>query len=258
MGIIRVRRDDGPQKFVIKSGDVLRCGVHHCGERRYLWVVENHSTFNGEYGFTHSLSQAMEEINSAKQRLSTRSYPQVYQATKYATNLLRKLNREKRRRRPPKTGTSQTGVTEYIYRIRLDQQGTKVLQIYGKYRITRFTRRSIFYDKQNLLRSNNIQHDDDMRFGRVYKDDLDCLPQEYWTFHHSTWTLKDPDTWGVTVEKVKKADLEKAVKELRNLRMAAAKAHPDAGGTAEAFIAADRLFKAQKKRVDKMRAAMAA
>lgn len=263
--IARVQRfdDSTTHSFELRSGDIIYWGFCRSG-KRYLWVVENHSTHMGEYGYVPivehrsiisitSRDEAELKARESIERITTLPLPQVFAKQSVAQNHLRRLNAEKRRQRPPKTGTQESSTTQYLYAVILESDRDRVHAIRAKYRVVKITRKSIFYDKQNLLHNGYARHYDDIRCGYVRKIDLD--QRHYW--RSRVWTMRDPATYGQRRTANTKQDLENLLKEIKGLKEARKKAHPDKGGTAEAFVKANDAYEAAMRRVDELRAAVA-
>jgi len=188
--------------------------------RRWFWAARN---FDGprEHGWADSEELAVNAAEAAVERLAGGRAATVRVLHGIASAALRDVNAEKRKARPA-DGTA-TDVVEYLYGIEAEHGSgpgwtpTRVV----KFRITKKTPRRIYY----LLR----EWRDEQRF-------VDRVALE----RDGQATRKSGGWWeaDLTVYLSPPVLAEAQQPSLAELKAAMAAAHPDRGGTDEAFVAA--------------------
>lgn len=153
-----------------------------------------------------------------------------------ASRLLRKLNAERQAARPPSGGTA-AGAVEYVYgthhRVPDDWTMPEVREVIA-YRVTRKTAARIYYIRDEM-------------HGQAGYVDRGALERERRAQRRSARWYEDDSTVYATREAAEAAlGLDRApaarTPDLRQLRLDMAAAHPDRGGTAEAFLAARKRY----------------
>jgi hypothetical protein len=208
--------------------------VCRSGKRRWFWIVthdlDRPRGQNVDHcGYAETADEARDE---ARDKVAPRVV--LWHSNAIAEDHLRWLNREARKRRPPKTGTREGVRIEYLFH-------THKRRILSKYRIIKWTKRSIFYEKNDGQLGGKASFDpDDVRVGRLAKAELG---EDRWGY---CWSVNEPAFF-----------VKGEMPDLKALRNAMVDSHPDKGGSHEAFIAAHNLYEAAKKHAKQERRARA-
>lgn len=219
--------------------------------RRWFWTANEH---DGEqiHGWADTPDEASRQANAATVQLAAGRYANVRVLHGIAAEKLKKLNAAQRNAKPPKS--SRTGAvpppdpTGYLYAV---EPGRYALDdttwIPGKvvqFPITKKTARRIYYLRPRFL----YMPGPDWEPGYIDRQEL----ERHGSVHVPYWHLlfaEPPELPTEHAVRPRRHRPEPAARpDLKQLKAAMAAAHPDRGGTSEAFIAArDRYVRARRR-----------
>jgi hypothetical protein len=193
---------------------------------RWFWVATERIDESTAEGWADSEEEAIEAAMAAVRSFCKGLPLKAYVRHGWASGRLKMLNEAKRRARPA-PDTSDSRPVEYLYR----PWGVQ-------HQIVKKTKTRIFYNK----REANTWRETELELGFVDRTEVE-LPegQDYYYDKKGRklrryWFLQPP-----LMPQIEKP------KSLRELKAAMADAHPDRGGTSEAFIKARRAYEAARK-----------
>jgi hypothetical protein len=202
-------------------------GRCHSGQR-WFWLAQ---TFGEKKvsGFTNTELEAMDAAMAAVRGFRAGVPLLASVSHSQASYELKELNKAKRLARPA-PDTSDTRVVEYLY------SGSRRFQILKK------TKQRIYYSSQPLvLEDENSRYNTrdltDYRVKFINRQKIE-RDGEIWSHRSSGWWEADARLYLAPPT----PQAEPAPPDLRELKAAMAAAHPDRGGSHEAFIAARRAY----------------
>jgi hypothetical protein len=219
--------------------------------RRWFWTANEH---DGEqiHGWADTPDEAARQANAATVQLAAGRYANVRVLHGVATEQLRQLNAAKRSAKAPKSARTGTvpppDPTGYLYavepgRYELDD----VTWIPGKvvqFPITKTTARRIYYLRPRFLYMSGP----DWESGYVDRQELERHGSVHVPYWHLLFAEPPELPTAHTVRPRRLRPDPVAAPDLKQLKAAMAAAHPDRGGTSEAFIAArDRYVRARRR-----------
>lgn len=199
--------------------------------RRWFWAVrwfDYKSDGERAHGWTDTQDSALTEARAAVARIAAGRPATAYMSHGEATRELKALNAERRKARPA-SATGDTTVVEYLYGQWWDSE--ELVHHLVTFRITRKTPKRIYYVRR--------ERGDDVEIGFVDRHALETTGEVH-NRGAGGWWAADFHLYAVPPEPAKHAS---AAPDLAALRTAMADAHPDRGGTSEAFIAARTRYK---------------
>ncbi|WP_328845466.1 hypothetical protein [Streptomyces sp. NBC_00258] len=219
--------------------------------RRWFWTA---SEYDGQqlHGWADSVDEAARQANAAAVQLAAGRYANVQVLHGIAREQLKKLNAAKRKAKAPKS--ARTGIAPppnpvgYLYsvepgRYELDD----VTWISGKvvrFPITKKTAKRIYYLRPRFL----YMPGPDWEPGYVDRQEL----ERHGSVHVPYWHLlfaEPPELPSPRALRAGRRQPDSAPPpELKELKAAMAAAHPDRGGTSEAFIAARERYERARRR----------
>jgi hypothetical protein len=207
--------------------------------RRWFWAA---SLYQGEalHGWADSESQAVADAHAAVTRLAEGKSVHVSMLHGHASYRLKELNAARRRERPA-SGDESAAPVEYLYGVDYGEH-TDFKSVVVSFPITKKTAKRIYY-----VRSHRVPGD--VEIGYIDRQELESKG-EVWRRSGGWWEddlclyAEPPD---VELSRPSEPDLAE-------LKAAMAAAHPDRGGTSEAFIAARRRYVAARRLVTEARA----
>lgn len=201
---------------------------------RWFWAARDFDS-DSEYGWADTEEEAVSDAGAAVERLAAGRAAMVRVMHGVASRTLRDVNAEKRKTRP--AGGTEAGAVEYLYGVatgRYDADDEWQPASVVSFRITRKTPKRIYY-----VRSERIPGDVVIGYVdrlRLEADGEVCNRSAGWWSPDYRLYLTPP-----VLE-------QPAVPDLGGLKAAMAAAHPDRGGTDEAFIAARGRYERARRR----------
>jgi hypothetical protein len=239
-----------------------RCRSGH----RWFWAVSKYYLTREEEvlsGFEGTEEKALAAVRHAVGELKTERLLRAIFSARVASDELKRINGEKRRQRPPADG-SEARPVEYLYARETcwsdgyrcecaDLTGEeKVLYHINKFQIIRKTRQRIYFSKKpERVREPLPLLVDTTECGTGYVD-RQKIETEGDIYSHSAHWSADFFHLYLSLEGLLAAHLrrdEGATPDLSELKAAMAAAHPDRGGSDEAFIAARARYVAVRRAV---------
>ena len=219
--------------------------------RRWFWTANE---YGGDqlHGWADTPDDASRQANAAVVQLAAGRYANIRVLHGVATDKLKKLNAAKRAAKPPRTKTTRGTATPppdpigYLYavepgRYELDD----VTWIDGKvvrFPITKKTPRRIYYLRPRFL----YMPGPDWQPGYIDRQELEAhgsVRVPYWFL-----LFAEPPELPPAREVRARSWPKQAAPDVKALKAAMADAHPDRGGTDEAFIAArERYLRALRR-----------
>jgi hypothetical protein len=210
----------------------------------------------------HGLADTEDEATSAALQaileMKDRPLMKAIVSHQMTSHRLKTLNAEKRQQRPPADG-SDANIVEYLYAHHScwddgnqcacrDLEGSeRILYHTVKYPIRRKTKQQIFYDRNfEYLRADlkNYRHYDAAeRTGRVKRQEIE-LERHVWARQERERLYASPDDLLADCLRYQpdKPSKEERLATIRQRKAEMAAAHPDVGGSNEAFIKARRRY----------------
>lgn len=201
---------------------------------RWFWTA---CEYRGEqaHGWADSEAAAIDQARAEANRLAAgRPNAHIYKQYGRAAATLKAINAEKRKARPPKDGED-TAPVEYLYSHTSGYDAYEDWQEkIHRFRITKRTPKRVYY----------VRREDDGApvIGFVDRQELEAKGEVYnrgvhWCMPDHRLYLEPPE---IHQDRPQKPDL-------KALKAAMAEAHPDAGGTDAAFIAARKRYVAARQ-----------
>jgi hypothetical protein len=206
--------------------------------RRWFWAA---TLLGGDYvtlhGWADSECQAAADAQAAVLRLADGRPTSVGMFHNVASSKLKEINAARRRERPASGGESAAPV-EYLYGTDHGEH-TDFKEVVVSFPITRKTAKRVYY-----VRSRRGRDVGDVEIGYVDRQELESKG-EVRRKSGGWWE----DDFHLYAEPPDVGSRRPAGPDLAELKAAMAAAHPDRGGTDEAFIAARRRFVAARRLV---------
>jgi hypothetical protein len=216
--------------------------------RRWFWTATEIGGAD-RYGWADSIDDAARQANAAVVQLAASRYAHIQVLHGVATEKLKQINAAKRKTKPAPSSHGRAAPTPdpigYLYAIepgRYDLDDTTWID--GKivrFPITRKTPKRVYYLRPRFL----YMPGPDWQPGYVNRLEL----EQHGSVRVPYWFLlfAEPPELPPT-RKVRTRRPEPSVPDLKALKAAMADAHPDRGGTSEAFVAARARYLRAKQR----------
>ncbi|MFJ8027427.1 hypothetical protein [Streptomyces sp. NPDC096311] len=214
--------------------------------RRWFWTASEHDG-DQAHGWAETKDEAARRANAAAVKLAAGRYANIQILHGVADRRLKVLNAEKRSARPPRSAHTESvpppSAVGYLYAIEpgrydLDDQ----TWIHGRivnFPITKKTAKRIYY----LRPRGPLEWEP----GYVDRQDL----EQHGSVHVPYWHLlfaEPPELPPARAVRARRRWPDPALPDLKALKAAMADAHPDRGGTSEAFIAAREKYERARRR----------
>ncbi|MCW2904586.1 MAG: hypothetical protein JWO67_6851 [Streptosporangiaceae bacterium] len=212
-----------------------RCSAKHHGEQhfyygrcrsgqRWFWAVRE---FDGEHahGWASTDDEALDEARAAVVRLAAGRPATAFVQHAHATDALKAINAEKRKTRPA-SGTSEATAVEYLYGETWDEE---MVHSVVAFQVTKKTAKRIYYIRRERIPG-------DVEIGFVDRQKLEAKGDVY---RAGRWWDTDARLYLEPPER----EQRQGALDLAQLKAEMTAAHPDRGGTNEAFIAAHQRYK---------------
>jgi len=246
-----------------------RCRKPHDGHRsimygrcrsgqRWFWAVSSWELGRyeeiSEFGWEPSEAQAVAAIHAVATRIADGRPAVAYPRHGYAADKLKEINKAKRAARPaPDTSDARRVEYLYAYDVGWSDWGERYVDFY-RFRVTRRTAKRVFYvrdaefiDESGEPRDDGAVRNRDGEIGFVHRGTL--AKDGFATNRSRVW---EPDYQLYASLAALHADREHGADappaDLAALKRAMAAAHPDRGGSNEAFIAARERYLAALRR----------
>lgn len=195
--------------------------------QRWFWAVDY---IDGEtaHGWADSETGAIDQARAAVSRLSHGRPVAAHLLHRTATLRLKAVNAQRRKNRPP-ADTSEPAPVEYLYGVSHGHEGNDFTHRVVAFRIAKKTSRRVYYVRRD---------GDPPALGYVDRRELEAAGHV--TNHGVGWYGADFDLY---TEPPQLDHAQPGRREtLARLKLAMFHAHPDQGGTAEAFRAARERY----------------
>lgn len=220
--------------------------------RRWFWTANE---YDGEqiHGWADTPDDASRQANAAALRLAAGRYANINVLHSVAAEKLKKINAAKRAAKPTRgprghaSPQSPPNPVGYLYavepgRYRLDDE-TWIPAKVVRFPITKKTPKRIYYLRPRFL----YLPGPDWQPGYIDRQEL----EQHGSVHVPYWHLlfaEPPELSSDRARRARRHRPEPVAPDLKALKAAMAAAHPDRGGTSEAFIAARTRYLRAKNR----------
>jgi hypothetical protein len=216
-----------------------RCREKHDGDlyfwygrcrsgKRWFWAAQQHRVHGdgvSDHGWAATDDQALADARAAVIRMTGDNTAFATLHHGLATSALKSINAEKRKERPPSEATDAKPI-EYLYGETWDEE---MVHSVVAFQVTKKTAKRIYYIRRERIPG-------DVEIGFVDRQKLEAKGDVY---RAGRWWDTDARLYLEPPER----EQRQAAPDLAQLKAEMTAAHPDRGGTNEAFIAAHQRYK---------------